>query len=367
MTPDFDAAIIGAGCVGLAIGRALAARGRSVAVLERHARFGEETSSRNSEVIHAGLYYPTGSLKARLCVEGKRALYAYGAERGFRAEAIGKLIVATAPGELAALHQLMARGEANGVEGLLLIDATEALRLEPELACEAAIESASSGLVDSHLYMLALLGDIEAAGGALARSTPFERAVWTGSGWRVTAGREAFTAGLLINAAGLAADEAARGIEGLAPALTPTVRYAKGDYFRVTGPMPFSRLVYPAPNPSGHGVHYTPMADGRARLGPDVEMIERPRYEVDEGKVAAFTEGAARYWPEVRRRTLLPDYAGVRPKIGAAPKGFEDFRIDGPDRHSLPGLFCLYGIDSPGLTSSFALGEVVAAAACAKP
>ncbi len=366
MTPDFDAAIIGAGCVGLAVGRALAARGLSAVVLERHARFGEETSSRNSEVIHAGLYYPTGSLKARLCVEGKRALYAYGAERGFRADPIGKLIVATAPEELAALDQLMARGEANGVEGLSLIDAVQAQALEPQIACEAAILSASSGLVDSHLYMLALLGDIEAAGGAFARSTPFERAHWTGSAWQVTAGGEVFTAVKLINAAGLLADHAAQGIEGLSAREIPEVRFAKGDYFRVTGPMPFSRLIYPAPNPSGHGVHYTPMADGRARLGPDVEMIASPRYEVDEGKIAAFTEGAARYWPEVRRRTLLPDYVGVRPKIGAAPKGFEDFRIDGPERHGLPGLFCLYGIDSPGLTSSFALGELVAEA-CEKP
>lgn len=367
MTPDFDAAIIGAGCVGLAIGRALAARGRSVAVLERHARFGEETSSRNSEVIHAGLYYPPGSLKARLCVEGKRALYAYGAERGFRAEAIGKLIVATAPEEIAALEHLLARGEANGVEGLTLIDGAAARRLEPELACDAAILSASSGLVDSHLYMLALLGDIEAAGGALVRSTPFERARRTGALWEVTAGGEAFTAGLLINAAGLAADHVAHRVEGLSPAQIPDVRFAKGDYFRVTGPMPFSRLIYPAPNPSGHGVHYTPMPDGRGRLGPDVEMIASPRYEVDEGKIAAFTEGAARYWPDVRRRTLLPDYVGVRPKIGAAPKGFEDFRIDGPEQHGLSGYFGLYGIDSPGLTSSFALGELVAAAACTSP
>ncbi len=366
MTPDFDAAIIGAGCVGLAVGRALAARGRSAAVLERHTRFGEGASSRNSEVIHAGLYYPTGSLKARLCIAGKQALYAYGAERGFRAEPIGKLIVATAPEDLAALDRLMAQGLDNGVEGLSLIDRADAQALEPAIACLAAIHSASSGLVDSHLYMLALLGDIEAAGGALVRSTPFEKAAWTGEAWRVTAGGESFTATLLVNAAGLEADVAARGIQGLGPGVRPEIRYAKGDYFRVTGPMPFSRLIYPAPNPSGHGVHYTPMADGRARLGPDVEVIAKPRYDVDESKISAFVEGAARYWPEVRRRTLLPDYAGVRPKIGAAPAAFEDFRIDGPERHGLPGLYCLYGIDSPGLTSSFALGEIVASAACEK-
>jgi len=357
---DFDACIVGAGCVGLAVGRALAVRGRSVVVLERHARFGEETSSRNSEVIHAGPYYPAGSLKARLCVAGKRALYAYGAERGFRAEAIGKLIVATGLEEIGALQALLAQGQANDVEGLALIDGAQAKRLEPELRCEAALESSSSGLVDSHLYMLALLGDIEDRGGALARGCPFESAHPCAEGWRISAGGESVTARALLNCAGLAASAVASAIAGLAPQLIPETRFARGVYFRHTGPMPFSRLIYPAPSVSGHGVHYTPMSDGRARFGPDVEMIPSPDYHVPPERAGDFAKGIRTYWPKVEENRLIPDYAGVRPKIGRAPHAFEDFRIDGPSQHGLGGLWSLYGIDSPGLTASFALGEHVA-------
>ncbi|MFZ4120112.1 MAG: NAD(P)/FAD-dependent oxidoreductase [Caulobacterales bacterium] len=357
---DFDACVIGAGAVGLAIGRALAVRGASVVVLEQHARFGEETSSRNSEVIHAGLYYPPGSLKARFCVEGKRAIYAYGAQRGFRAEAIGKLIVAADASEFGALESLAQKGVQNDVDGLTLLDRAGAKALEPNLTCFAALHSATSGLVDSHLYMLSLLGEIEDSGGALARQCAFEHAIADDEGWRVRAGGDDFVVRVLINSAGLWASHAARQIEGLVPVHIPQTRYAKGSYFRYAGKMPFSRLIYPAPSVAGHGVHYTPMADGRGRFGPDFEMIREPEYEVDASRAVEFAAGIARYWPQVELDRLLADYAGVRPKIGCAPATFEDFRIDGPPQHGLEGLICLFGIDSPGLTSSFALGDYVA-------
>lgn len=360
---DWDAVIVGAGAVGLATGRALAARGLSVVVLERHERFGEETSARNSEVIHAGLYYPPGSLKARLCVAGRRAMYAYCAARRVEARAIGKLIVATDDAELPALQDLLARGAKNEVEGLRLIEGAAARAMEPQLTCVAAIHSAQSGVVDSHGYMLALLGDIEAAGGALARAAPFEGAARHADGWQVRiggAGAIAFTTRLLILSAGLSASAAAATVEGLSAAAIPQTRYAKGVYFRYAGPAPFARLIYPAPSVAGHGVHYTPMADGRGRFGPDFEMVDAIDYQVDPARAAAFAHGIARYWPAVAADRLIVDYAGIRPKIGAAPAKFEDFRIDGPAAHGLDGLFCLYGIDSPGLTSSFALGEHVA-------
>lgn len=358
---DFDACVIGAGAVGLATARALSIRGKSVVVLERHAGFGEETSSRNSEVIHAGLYYPPGSLKARLCVEGKRALYRYGAERGFRAEAIGKLIVATSPAEVTALEGLMARGAQNDVTDLTVLTPSEVRAMEPALECLGAIHSPSSGLLDSHLYMLALLGDIEAAGGALARMQAFEGADPQAEGFGVRAGGAGFTVRWLINAAGLSADKVSNTIEGLEKAQIPIVRYAKGSYFRYATRQPFSRLVYPAPNPAGHGVHFTPMPDGRGRFGPDVEMCPTLDYTVDSARAKSFAEGIKTYWPAVREELLLPDYAGIRPKIGRAPAAFEDFRIETASAHGLEGLICLYGIDSPGLTASFALGEHVAA------
>jgi L-2-hydroxyglutarate oxidase LhgO len=356
---DFDACVVGAGCVGLAIGRAFAVRGLNVVVLERHTRFGEETSSRNSEVIHAGLYYPPGSLKARLCVEGKRALYAYGAQRGFRAEAIGKLIVATHPSQEEALQTLLRKGAENDVDGLSLLDGKAAKALEPELSCEAAVLSATSGLVDSHLYMLAMLGDIEDRGGALARNCAFEGADPCADGWRVRAGGDIISTRLLVNAAGLCSSAVSHAIEGLSSSQVPETRYARGVYFRHTGPMPFTRLIYPAPTVAGHGVHYTPMPDGRARFGPDVETVPEPDYQIPAEKAACFAKGIAAYWPAVELDRLVPDYAGVRPKIGRAPQAFEDFRIDGPAQHGLSGLWCLYGIDSPGLTASYALGDLV--------
>jgi L-2-hydroxyglutarate oxidase LhgO len=360
---DWDVIIVGAGAVGLAIGRALATRGQNVAVLEKHARFGEEISARNSEVVHAGLYYPPGSLKARLCVEGRRAIYDYCRARNIRAAPIGKLIVATEPSELAALDDLIARGSANGVDGLRLIEAADVRAMEPQLRCVAAIHSAQSGVFDSHTYMLSLLGEIEANGGALAREAPFEAAERADGAWRVRIGGadpSVMTARRLVLSAGLWASEAARRVEGLAAAAIPQTRYAKGVYFRYAGPAPFARLIYPAPSVAGHGVHYTPMLDGRGRFGPDFAMVDAINYDVDPARAADFAHGIARYWPAIEADRLVPDYAGVRPKIGKAPAAFEDFQIHDEAVHGLPELYALYGIDSPGLTSSFALGEHVA-------
>jgi L-2-hydroxyglutarate oxidase LhgO len=363
---DCDALIIGAGCVGLAIGRALALAGLSVIVVERNASFGEETSSRNSEVIHAGLYYPPSSLKAKLCVEGRRGLYAYCAARGIRADPLGKLILAAREDEIPALERLMAWGKENGVEDLSWVSSEGLSQMEPALRAVKALHSPHSGLFDSHGYMLALLGEIEDHGGAVVMRTPFLGAspVQRLGGYRVRLGGVEPTsihARALILAAGLASEPVAHSVQGLSPVHIPAVRFAKGSYFRYAGKAPFSRLIYPAPTPAGHGVHYSIDPNGQAKFGPDVEMVPAINYQVDASRRVQFAAGIRRYWPGLEEDRLQPDYAGVRPKIGAAPKAFEDFRILGPDRHGQAGLYCLFGIDSPGLTASLALGEHLAA------
>lgn len=360
---DVDAVIVGAGAVGLATGRALARAGLDVIVLERHPRFGEETSSRNSEVVHAGMYYPTGTLKARLCVPGAHALYAYCAERGVEARALSKLIVATDAGEVRALEDLFRRGQDNGVERLELVDPARIRSLEPALKAKAAIYSPVSGVVDSHGYMLALLGEIEDHGGALARSTPFEGAARGPDGWVVRTGGEepaTLSARWLVIAAGLGASAAAATVEGLDPAQIPVTRYGKGSYFRYAGKAPFSRLIYPMPAPGALGIHVTPDLAGHARFGPDLEAVETLDYRVDPARAAHFARSIQAYWPDLDPALLTPDYSGIRPKIGADVHAFSDFRIDGPQAHGLDGLMCLFGIDSPGLTSSLLLGEHVA-------
>ena len=362
---DLDAIVVGAGCVGLAIGRALALAGKSVVVVERNDGFGEETSSRNSEVIHAGLYYPPGSLKARFCVQGRRALYAYCAARGVRADPIGKLILAVDEAEITALERLMDWGGQNGVEELRWLDAAEITAMEPAIKAVRAIHSPQSGLFDSHLYMLSLLGELRDQGGELAVRTPFLSAspLVKQTGFKVRLGGAEpteLTARALILSAGLASETTAHAVRGLSPVHIPAVRYAKGSYFRLTGKAPFSRLIYPAPTPAGHGVHFTPDPNGAGKFGPDVEMVAAIDYAVDPDRRTQFAHGIKRYWPDLQEDRLQPDYAGVRPKIGAAPKAFEDFRITGPEKHGVAGLWCLFGIDSPGLTSSLALGEHVA-------
>jgi L-2-hydroxyglutarate oxidase LhgO len=363
---DIDVLIIGAGCVGLAVGRAFAMAGRSVIVAERHAGFGEETSSRNSEVIHAGLYYPPGTLKAKACVEGQRALYAYCAARNIRADKMGKLIVATNEDEVARLAPLMEWGQANGVGGLAWLDSGDIARLEPEVRAVQALWSPESGLFDSHSYMLALLGEIEDAGGALVRKTPFEGATPIPGGFEVRLGGAEPTTiktSILVLSAGLNTPAVAAAVEGLPSAQIPPVRFAKGSYFKHSGKAPFRHLIYPAPGGGGHGIHVTPEQDGSCRFGPDFEMVESLDYRVDPARRDMFAHSIQRYWPKLNPERLQTDYSGIRPKIGADPSKFCDFRIDGPAQHGLEGLYGLYGIDSPGLTSSLSLGNTVCALA----
>lgn len=366
MSFDIDVLVIGAGCVGLATGRAFAKAGRSVIVAERHAGFGEETSSRNSEVIHAGLYYPPGTLKAKACVDGQRALYAYCAARNIRAQNLGKLIVATTAEEAIRLEPLMAWGQANGVGGLAWLDAGQVAKLEPAVRAVRALWSPESGLFDSHSYMLALLGEIEDAGGALVRKTPFEGATPVPGGFEARlGGAEPITlrTRILVLSAGLNSPAVAASVEGLKPEHIPPVRFAKGVYFKHSGKAPFRHLIYPAPGGGGHGIHVTPEQDGSCRFGPDFEMVDAIDYRVDPARRELFAHSIQKYWPGLDPDRLHTDYSGIRPKIGADPYGFTDFRIDGPEQHGLEGLFCFFGIDSPGLTSSLVLGERVGAMA----
>jgi L-2-hydroxyglutarate oxidase LhgO len=361
---DIDAIVIGAGVIGLAVARELALAGQSVIVLEAADAIGTETSSRNSGVIHAGIYYPVGSLKAKYCVEGKRRLYDYCDQHGVPYRRCEKLIVATDATELAALEKLCALGRANGVDDLVMISAADALAMEPALATVGAVLSPSTGIIDGHAYMLALQGDAEAEGATVAFLTPFEGAERSGDELVVSAGGAEpmqLSTRALVNAAGLRASHVAQGIAALDAAHVPQTRYAKGNYFVLQGRAPFTRLIYPAPHTHGLGVHLTLDMGGQARFGPDVEWIERVDYSVDERRCEGFVDAIRRYWPGMPEGALAPGYAGVRPKIGGPSDPASDFRIDGPDEHGVPGLVNLYGIESPGLTSSLAIAREVAA------
>lgn len=371
---NIEAVVIGAGVVGLACARTLAQRGIETVVLERHDAFGTETSARNSEVIHAGLYYPAGSLKAELCVAGKRLLYDFCAAHGVAHRRCGKLIVATSEAQAAQLDALRRQGETNGVDDLRLLTAAEARALEPELACHAALLSPSTGIVDSHGLMLALLGDAERAGAALALCSPLLRgSVEAGSAGGKdgivleTGGAEPLRlrAGLVINAAGLSAPRIAGALAGFPAAHLPRAYYAKGNYYALTGRAPFSRLVYPLPEPGGLGVHLTLDLGGQARFGPDVEWPAdpgvEPDYRVDPARADGFYAEVRRYWPGLRDGALAPAYAGIRPKIAGPGEAAADFVLQGPAEHGVPGLINLFGIESPGLTASLAIAERVAA------
>jgi L-2-hydroxyglutarate oxidase LhgO len=363
---DFDAVVVGAGAVGLACAYALARQGSSICVLEAAEAVGGGVSSRNSEVIHAGLYYPTGSLKGRFCLEGRRRLYAFLDAHQIAYDRCGKLIVATELDEIAALEAISAQGSANGVEGLELIGGGDALAREPQLSAVAALWSPQTGVFDSHGYMLALLGEIQDRGGALAFNTPFEGAVpLAGGGFKVRAGgREptTITTARVVAAAGLSAQAAAGRIEGYPPERIPRGYYGKGSYFALQGRAPFSRLVYPVPVPGALGVHYTRDVGGRARFGPDLEFVDALDYSVDPARAASIYADVRRYWPGLPDDALFPDYAGVRPKLHGPGQPQPDFRLDGPEVHGLEGLVALFGIESPGLTASLAIGEAVAAA-----
>jgi L-2-hydroxyglutarate oxidase LhgO len=358
---DADVLIIGAGVVGLAIARAIALAGRSVVVVEARAAFGEETSSRNSEVIHSGIYYPTGSLKARLCVRGRSMLYAFCEARGVAHRRCGKLIVATKDSELAALEALARKGAENGVDDLRMLSGDEARVLEPALASVGALHAPSTGIIDSHGFMLALTG--EAEGAAFAYRAPFLSAQVVRDGFVAEIGGAEpmrLKVGALVNAAGLSASRVARAIEGLDPRLVPETLYAKGNYFALSGRAPFRRLIYPAPQAHGLGVHLTFDLGGQARFGPDVEWVERLDYNVDPARGQGFAEAIRRYWPGLPDDALTPAYAGIRPKISGPSEAAADFRIDGPEAHGVAGLINLFGIESPGLTSSLAVAEEVA-------
>jgi L-2-hydroxyglutarate oxidase LhgO len=358
-----DCVVVGAGVVGLAVARALALQGREVMVLEAADAIGTGTSARNSEVIHAGLYYPAGSLKARLCVQGREMLYAYCAERGVPHRRCGKLIVATAAEQIPALEGIAARALANGVTDLQWLDAAAAQALEPALQCVAALHSPSTGIIDSHALMLALQGDLEHAGGLVALNSPLAQAHCTAEGIHLQAADgTVLLARTVVNAAGLAAPDLARRFEGLDPRHVPTPYYAKGNYFTLAGRAPFSRLIYPAPEAAGLGVHLTLDLGGQARFGPDVQWVDDPAdLQVDPARGDAFYAEVRKYWPGLADSALLPGYAGMRPKITAPGEAAADFVVQGPAVHGVPGLVNLFGIESPGLTSSLAIAAHVAA------
>jgi L-2-hydroxyglutarate oxidase LhgO len=360
-----DTLVIGAGVVGLAVARALASSGREVIVLEAEDAYGSVTSARNSEVIHAGLYYPTGSLRARLCVRGKALLYDYCATRGVPHRRCGKLIVATADEELPALQALERQAQANGVHDLQWLDEAAARALEPALSCRGALLSPSTGIVDSHGFMLALLGDAERDGAVLALRSPVERAEVTPQGIVVQVGGDApatLRAQRVVNSAGLGAPALARAIDGLDPRHVPQDHLAKGCYFTLAGRAPFTRLIYPAPGAAGHlGVHLTLDLGGQARFGPSFRWVDAIDYRVDPAEANGFYGEVRRYWPALPDGALQPGYAGVRPKISGPGEPAADFRIDGPAHHGVAGLVNLFGIESPGLTSALAIADEVEA------
>ncbi|MEG2499036.1 NAD(P)/FAD-dependent oxidoreductase [Brevundimonas sp.] len=364
MTFDFDATVVGAGAVGLACGRALSKRGLTVLVLEKEPAIGQGVSSRNSEVIHAGLYYPTGSLKAKFCVEGRRLLYDFLQSHKVDHWKCGKLVVATEEAEVARIEAILEQGRINGVEGLELLTGEQARALEPQLNAVAAILSPESGLFDSHGYMLALEGEIEAAGGSVVTSAPFEGAEpLQGGGFTVRVGGEgamSITSRLLVTAAGLSAQVVASSIEGYPADLIPAGHFGKGVYFRLSGPAPFNRLIYPPPIPGALGTHYRKDLGGQGVFGPDLAYVDVEDYSVDPAKAEQFAGYIRRFWPDVQVERLSPDYAGIRPKLHGKGQAQPDFQLRGIESHGIEGLMALFGIESPGLTSSMAIGEAVA-------
>lgn len=362
-----DCAVVGAGVIGLAVAREMAMAGQETIVIERASLIGSETSSRNSEVIHAGLYYPTGSLKARLCVAGKKRLYQYAAERGIRTLNCGKLVVATSADENAQLLALKEKAEANGVPEVEIWPAERAIELEPELYCTSALWSSTTGVVDSHSLMLAFQGDLEDHGGFVALNAPVEQVEVRDGGFVIdVGGAEPLTlfADRLINATGLHAPKFARQMRGLDQEHVPQEHFCKGNYYGLPGKSPFGRLIYPLPRTGGLGVHVTVDLGGQCRFGPDTEWIDpgdpdNIDYDVELARADVFYDAVRRYWPGLADGALVPGYAGVRPKICGPGEPAADYMIAGPQTHGVGGLVNLFGIESPGLTSSMAIAEEV--------
>ena len=354
-----EAVVIGAGVVGLAVARALALWGREVVILETEDAIGSHTSSRNSEVIHAGIYYPKGSLKARSCVAGKELLYEYCVSHGVPHRRSGKLVVATDKAQEAELLSIQQKAHANGVTDVVWMTRDQALALEPALHCVAALYSPSTGIIDSHALMLAYLGDAEAHGAMLALKTHLLGGQVVPGGFVVHTSEMDVECRILVNSAGLRAPTVARSIEGLEKTKVPGEFYAKGNYYSLNTKSPFSRLVYPVPEPGGLGVHITLDMGGQARFGPDVEWVERIGYDVDPRRAERFYAAIRRYWPALPDGALSPGYAGIRPKTAGPGAPAPDFHIQGPREHGIPGLVNLFGIESPGLTASLALAGIV--------
>lgn len=357
-----DVAVIGGGVVGLAVARAFALAGRDVIVLEAERELGTHSSSRNSEVIHAGLYYPPGSLKAELCVRGKALLYAYCDAHEIRHAPIGKLVVATSERELSTLDSIAENAKKCGVLGVERLSAREVDALEPAVRAEGALLSASTGIVDTHAFMAALRRDATEARAIIASSTRVVAGrVEDGAIALTTDGADETRFDVVVNAAGLGAQHVARSITGVKASSVPPLHYAKGHYFTLRGVTPFRHLVYPVPEPGGLGVHVTLDLAGRARFGPDVTWVEALDYDFDERREAAFYAAIRRYYPDLADGALAPDFTGIRPKLGPRGSPAQDFVIHGPRDHGVPGLVNLYGIESPGLTASLAIAERVVA------
>lgn len=364
-----DCAVIGAGVIGLAVARELALAGREVIILEAAEAIGTETSSRNSEVIHAGIYYPTGSLKAQLCVEGKWALYDYCASHGVAHRRLGKILVATQEAEIATLQKYQALAVSNGVTDLQWLDAREVAELEPAITAVAGLLSPSTGIIDSHGYMLALQGDAEAHGAMIAFHSPVRGGNVTDAGVVLEVGGAqpmSLRCASVVNSAGLHAPRVARSISGVAPASVPKEYFAKGHYFTLSTRSPFSRLIYPMPTPGTLGTHVTLDLAGQARFGPDIDWIDDVDYSFDARRAAQFYASVRQYYPALADGQLQPGYTGIRPKISAPGAPAADFVIQGPREHGVPGLVNLFGIESPGLTASLAIARRVGAALAAK-
>ena len=356
---QLDCIVIGAGVVGLATGRALALAGREVVVLEAESEIGMHTSSRNSEVIHAGLYYPDNSLKARLCVAGKQMLYDYCDAHPVPVNRIGKLIVASGDQEVGRLQAIRAQAARNGVHDLTFLTAQEAHALEPDVVCDAALLSPSTGIIDSHMLMLSLQGEIEGQGGTVLTRSRVEKVTVADSGFVVQLDGEAFSCRTVVNAAGLFAAELARGIDGMPRDLVPDIHFAVGHYFAYQGRSPFRHLVYPVPIDGGLGIHATNDMGGSARFGPDVEWIDKIDYDFDDSRKARFVEAIRHYFPGLDEARLAPAYTGIRPKLSRPGEPAQDFVIQLEAEHGVPGLVNLFGIESPGLTACLAIGDYV--------